>query len=292
MEINMKGIETEPTQLETEDPIHHVSITDFDMYACPACKGALEIGERLLTCPVCQVTYPIVNGIPDFIVEDLTQSHSQILRNVRSIDRLARIYESILWYPLVLNLYGGLGSTSLKQLVLAISNIVDVVEGRILDVACGPGTYDRRVASATKSVYGIDISMGMLQQGASYVQRDHIPNTRFARASVEALPFCNEYFDASICCGSLHLFQDTVLALREINRTMNRGAPLAVMTFCAGDKGILRFRRIREHVQEDHSALIFEIPVLEKYLSRAGFENFQPQTFGSVLVFSVRKKYG
>jgi SAM-dependent methyltransferase len=287
----MTGIEIEPTHLETESPIDHVSTTGFDMYTCPTCKGALEIGVKLLTCPVCQVTYPIVNGIPDFIVEDLTQSTSQILRNVGIIDRLARIYETILWYPLVLNLYGGLGSTSLKELVLTISGIVGAVEGCILDVACGPGTYGRRIASATKSVYGIDISMGMLRQGASYVQRDNIPNTRFARATVEALPFRDEYFDASICCGSLHLFQDTMLALQEISRTMKRGAPLGVMTFCAGDRGILRFHQIREHVQEDHSALIFEIPVLEEYLSRAGFENFQPQTFGSVLVFSVRKKH-
>jgi len=46
---------------------------------------------------------------------------------------------------------------------------------------------------------------------------------------VEALPFRAGLFDAAICAGSLNHFSDTVLALREINRTMKVGAPLAVM---------------------------------------------------------------
>jgi ubiquinone/menaquinone biosynthesis C-methylase UbiE len=214
------------------------------------------------------------------------------LRGVELIDWLAPIYESKLWYPLVLNLYGGWRCTTLERLVERISDIVGEVDGLVLDAACGPGTFGRRLAAQIRRVYGVDISLGMLRQGATYVERGQLDNVHFARAQVEALPFPDALFGAAICCGSLHLFEDTVQALREIGRTMEDGAPLAVMTFVAGDKGILRFPRIRDHVQEDHGAHIFEIPELEGYLTEAGFEAFRPQTYGSVIVFSARKSEG
>jgi ubiquinone/menaquinone biosynthesis C-methylase UbiE len=145
------------------------------------------------------------------------------------------------------------------------------------------------VAGEASQVYGVDISLGMLRQGMAHIARDRLTSTHFARARVEALPFRDALFDAAICCGSLHLFADTVRALREIGRAMKGGAPLAAMTFIAGDKGILRFPRIREHVERDHGAHIFEIPELEEYLTEAGFEGFRPQAHGSVLVFGAQR---
>jgi SAM-dependent methyltransferase len=227
--------------------------------------------------------------MPDFIAGELAQSSHPVLRGVKLIDRLAPLYEGKLWYPLVLNLYGGWRCTTLAQLARQISQIVGQAEGRILDAACGPGTFGRRVATGQNQVYGVDISLGMLRQGRAYVERDRLDQVHFARAQVEALPFQDAIFDAAICCGSLHLFADTVRALREIGRTMQEGAPLAVMTFVAGDKGILRFPRIREHVRRDHGAHIFELSELERYMAQAGFEGFRPQTYGSVLVFAARK---
>jgi ubiquinone/menaquinone biosynthesis C-methylase UbiE len=230
-----------------------------------------------------------MDGIPDFVVGDLAQNTHPVLRGVKFIDWLAPIYESKLWYPLVLNLYGGWRSTTLGQLVRKISDIVGSIDGSILDAACGPGTFGRHVAAKSNQIYSLDISLGMLRQGLVYAERDHLDNVHFARAQVEALPFQNAQFDAAICCGSLHLFADTVQALHEIGRAMKGGAPLAVMTFMVGDKGILRFSRIREHVRRDHGVHVFEIPELEGYLTKAGFEDFRPQSYGSVLVFSARR---
>jgi len=157
-------------------------------------------------------------GIPDFILEELSRSADPVLRRMTTIDRMARIYETRLWYPIVLNVYGGFRSPSLAQLIETVSQKVQTTKGRVLDVACGPGTYGRRIASPSKEVFGIDVSMGMLRQGAVYTAKEGIPNVHFARARVEALPFADGVFDAALCCGSLHLFADTVIALREMAR--------------------------------------------------------------------------
>jgi ubiquinone/menaquinone biosynthesis C-methylase UbiE len=196
---------------------------------------------------------------------------------MRFIDRMAGIYESKLWYPIVLNLYGGLHSPSLAQLVSTVIQKVQSTEGRVLDVACGPGTYGRRVASSSKEVFGIDVSMGMLRQGAAYVAQEGTPNVRFARARVEALPFDDSVFNAALCCGSLHLFTDTVIALREMARVMKPGAILSVFTFAAGDGGILKFRWVREWSRKNHGLHVFDLSQMEQYLTASGFKDFQPE---------------
>ncbi|MFZ0963979.1 MAG: methyltransferase domain-containing protein [Terriglobia bacterium] len=264
--------------------------SELGIYACPVCKCHLRQEEGVLHCLTCSQIYRIREGIPDFIQEELSQSKDAVLRRMRFIDRMARIYETKLWYPIVLNLYGGFLSPSLAQLISTVSEKVQSTQGRVLDIACGPGTYGRRVASPSKEVFGIDVSMGMLRQGAAYVAKEGIPNVHFARARVEALPFESGLFDATLCCGSLHLFEDTVVALRQMARVMKPGAILAVFTFTAGCGGILKFRRVREWYRREQGLHVFGLEEMERYLASSGFEDFQPQVSGSILTFSARKQ--
>ncbi len=266
----------------------------YDIYACPKCKHALEPRSDSLYCHACALSYPILDGIPDFIAQDLKNSSSHDLRFIakrdgsRWLNFLASSYETYL-YPPVCNLYGGWHSTSLPELARNISDIVGPTTGVILDVACGPGTYGRRAASTSRAIYGIDISLSMLRQGARYVERDGLPNVHFARAMVEALPFPSGLFDAAICAGSLNHFPDTVLALREINRTMKAGAPLAVMCFVISNRGVLKYKFMRDRL-ESKGAHVFALPDLEGYVTEAGFEDFHHRLYGAVVVFSARKR--
>lgn len=263
-------------------------------FACPTCKQNLEPASDGLFCRVCATTYPILSGIPDFNMVNLEESRNRSLRVVGKNDScplleiMASVYES--WvYPAVCNLYGGWHSTSLKQLVHDISDIVGSRDGLILDAACGPGTYGRRIASASRTVLGIDICMSMLRQGARYVEKGRIPNMHFARATVEALPFRAGLFDAAICAGALNHFSDVVLVLREIGRTMKAGAPLAVMCFARINSGLMKYKSIRDSAEKG-GGHIYSVADLERYATEAGFEDFRPHAYGSVLVFSAHKR--
>lgn len=124
----------------------------------------------------------------------------------------------------------------------------------------------------------------------AYALQEAIPNVHFARARVEAIPFEDRFFEAVICCGSLHLFADTVAALREIARVMKSEAVLSAFTFTAGSEGILRFHRVREWSRNKHGLHVFEIPELEQYLAVSGFEDFHAEVTGSILAFSARRR--
>ncbi len=271
-----------------------ISSQPYGIYVCPTCKRELELGPGSLDCRACAVSYPIRDGIPDFIVEKLEENSNRSLRMLGKwdsstlLDFAAYSYEKYI-YPPVCNLFGGWHSTSLKELARDVSGIVGSQDGVILDVACGPGTYGRRIASGSRTVYGIDASISMLRRGARYVERDCIPNVHFARAKVEALPFQPGLFDAAICAGSLNHFSDTGLALREINRTMKAGARLAVMCFAVSNSGLMKYKSIRDRAERG-GGHIDSVADLGRYVAKAGFEDFRPHGYGSVLVFSARKR--
>jgi uncharacterized protein YbaR (Trm112 family) len=98
--------------------------SELGIYACPDCKRRLCQEESALRCPTCSKAYPIKAGIPDFILEELSRSTDSVLRRMRFIDRMARIYETRLWYPIVLDVYGGIHSSTLAQLVSTVSQKV------------------------------------------------------------------------------------------------------------------------------------------------------------------------
>ncbi len=86
----------------------------FATYVCPSCKGKLEFHENILCCDVCKVTYPLVNGIPDFLLEDQEQSLSPFMRFLART--IVRFYETSLWYPRVLKQAGGKDTISMTEL--------------------------------------------------------------------------------------------------------------------------------------------------------------------------------
>ena len=215
------------------------------------------------------------------------QSTNPVLRQVKRLDMLARVYESKLWYPVVLRLFAG-RQLSFAGLISLVQEMVGPGNGVVLDVACGPGTYGRRIASPSRRVYGIDISSGMLEQGASYARREGISNMQFARAQVEALPFHDAVFDAAICSGSLHLFQDASRALTEIGRTLKCGAPLAIITVTAGKSGLLRFPRVLQRARKS-GGHVFSVSELEHLLGENGFAGCKSSVYGSLLACRAEK---
>jgi len=255
-------------------------------YVCPLCKSGLSQSEEGYSCQFCQKTYFIRNGIPNFLTQPESESENPMIRSVGTIDKLARIYETKLWYPVVYHIYGGIRIPSVKEAVKKVTEMTDAQGGIVLDVACGTGMYTRSIAKRAAKVYGIDISQGMLKQARKLAEKEALNNIVLSRAEVEKLPFPDSFFDAACCSGALHLFPDTVKALKEIARVLKPESPLAVMTFIR--RRFLKYKRVYEHLKKDHGAYIFELDELAKWLEEAGFKDFKPEIHGSMLLFSAK----
>jgi len=50
----------------------------IDILACPKCKGSLTLrpDESAFECAKCKLAYPVVDDIPNFIIEDAQPVHT------------------------------------------------------------------------------------------------------------------------------------------------------------------------------------------------------------------------
>jgi ubiquinone/menaquinone biosynthesis C-methylase UbiE len=90
---------------------------------------------------------------------------------------------------------------------------------RILDVACGPGSWLQAVATRGAIVSGIDISQVALDTCGSA-----LPEAELHCATAEHLPFADRRFDFISCLGALEHFLDPKASLREMVRVAKSDA--------------------------------------------------------------------
>ncbi len=261
---------------------------DLRRYVCPMCKGSLKALARSLRCPTCATNFAIRDGIPDFVREDLSQSRHPALRMVSTFNLLSRFYETRAWFFVFTKVYLGVRSMSYRDFVDEIVNCLDVDNGDVVDVACGPSTLGRKIAPRVDAVYGIDTAMDMLKRGRKKAGREATFNIHLSRNRAETLPFADGQFSAALCGGSLHLFEDPVRVLKEINRTLQLGAPLAISTCIAGDAGLLKYRLVRA-ISKRGGLHAFRRMELERILKATGFEVRRTYEHGCVMVVGARK---
>ena len=263
--------------------MNEIRQTELVSFVCPKCKHPLRPEKSSLYCSKCDKAYPIIEDIPNFISGDQEFNLAAVRSIARVMDWVAPFYESRFWQQLNLKLARA-SKSSIESFAIFHAKSLEGITGAILDVACGPATYGRRIASPARSVYGIDISMGILQQGKAYTIRENIPSVHLARARVEELPFDNAVFDGAICSGALHLFPDTVRSLREIARTMKPGAPLTAQTFIEGNTIVNRMLKKQTWVHN------FTLAELQQCITEAGFKGFQWSLDGPIVItFSAYK---
>ncbi len=91
---------------------------------------------------------------------------------------------------------------------------------RILDIGCGEGTYDYRIAWRGARVFGFDLNQSQLRRAMRYHKT---PDTAFLSADACAFPLKDEQFDTVMSlCVFEHLPNDRE-TLRESWRVLRRG---------------------------------------------------------------------
>jgi SAM-dependent methyltransferase len=100
---------------------------------------------------------------------------------------------------------------------------------KILDVACGTGSWLRAAAQCGAAPTGIDLSAKAIG-----ICRIEMPEGLFEAGPAETLPFDDGSFDVVSCLGSIEHFVDPLLALREMVRVARPAATFVLVVPNAG----------------------------------------------------------
>ncbi len=102
-----------------------------------------------------------------------------------------------------------------------VQRYVPLTGKRILDIGCGLGMYVRRFRQCSDAVYGVDVEVDRVKQGAA-----SLPN--LAAAVGEHLPFQDGSLDVVFLHEVLEHVDDDAQVLREVSRVLRPGGHVVI----------------------------------------------------------------
>ncbi len=156
-----------------------------------------------------------------------------------------------------------------------VLSMIDLENGNVLDIGCGPGILTEDLLKRNFRVWNIDISEGMVEKAR---QRMRIvsgaENAYFSVGDIEKLDFADKFFDLVLCVGVLEYLSDDTIALREIARVLKPGGsailtvPNMISPFALLEKAVIfiakTLLKIFSPVSE-HDSLLFRDDITDRY---------------------------
>jgi len=242
---------------------------------CPECRvGLLAAANdgRGAACGHCSARYPFEQGILD--LADPTNEVRSLAQTAMEWPPLSRIYESRLWRrSLFFALVTGISFEREQQLISGAANLRST--DRLLDLACGPGIYTRRLArlAPVGPTVGLDLSLPMLHYGARRLREEALTNVLLLHGDAIELPFEEASFDLVNCCGALHLFAEVERVLGEIARVIKPGGCFTAAALRRGEGR--RAKRRARRAQRTFGVHALTVPQLRTTCERVGMPLFR-----------------
>jgi len=216
--------------------------------------------------------------------EDPTGSHPGQRLMARRV--LPLIYER-LWRPLGGRLLmGAMGPGMSGEYRIALEMLSLSGGERVLDVACGTGSFTRSFARAAGDgvVVGLDASRTML---ARAVQETDADNVVYLRGDAGALPFRDGSFDAICCFAALYLIDRPMRAVDEIARVLAPAGRVALLSRC--NRGPLPAVITSPLVKSLTGVRVFGRDDLTRALAARGLIDVQQRVSGVAQFVAARK---
>ena len=177
-------------------------------------------------------------------------------------DRVAGVYD------IFVNVINRKTHRSLKKIMAAQIDPGDDV----LECACGTGLLSAVIAPGCRHLTATDFSAKMVQKAKKNCAA--FSNISFAQADITALPYPDACFDKVVAGNVIHLLDEPLKALRELNRVCKDDGLLIIPTYMNknenGDPGKLSSTLDKAGADFKRE---FTVDSYRQFLSGAGYED-------------------
>lgn len=120
-----------------------------------------------------------------------------------------------------------------KKLKEIVANEI-TKEDDVLECACGTGMLTKVVAPKSKSIIVTDFSSKMLKRAKKKCKKFN--NVEFMNANIMKLDFDDNSFDVVIAANVIHLLDDPIKAINELDRVCKENGKIIIPTYMNNDE--------------------------------------------------------
>ncbi len=139
-------------------------------------------------------------------------------------DRVAGVYD------IFVNIINGKTHRALRQIVSSLIQPGDTV----LECACGTGLLSAAIAPKCRALTATDFAPNMLKRAGKNCAA--FTNVTFRQADILSLDFPDSAFDKVVAGNVIHLLDEPLKALGELNRVCRPGGMMIIPTYINKDE--------------------------------------------------------
>lgn len=207
---------------------------------CPACRGELKNGGRVLACAGCGAAYAVVRDNGDLWVR-LCRTVAGTKEEIRTFwgdlyKQWHQESDAALSAESLLALLRSLEEMFRKRRHLAVTEMgLSALAGkRVCEIGSGAGAHSALFRKYGAHVTSVDMTAERVSATARKLDllKGLSPGSGLAmQADAESLPFADGSFDIVYSNGVLHHTEDTELSLREAHRVLRPGGQAVLMLY-------------------------------------------------------------
>lgn len=220
----------------------------LDIFACPSCKGDLEIVEDSITCSRCNNLYQVEDNIPLlFWPTDRDNSEKDVTNIVKDFYEESPFpnYEE-------LENVGDLVQKAQSTFFANLLNNQIPFNIRVLEVGCGTGQMSNFLGVAQRYIFASDVCLNSLKLGQEFKRNNNLKNIGFYQMNLFKPIFKLESFPLVICNGVLHHTSNPFAGFLSISKLVKKGGYILVGLYNKYGRLITDMRRIIFKVSGDH----------------------------------------
>ncbi len=218
-------------------------IMTSSQYCCPNCKGHLDEHGDAYYCRTCSITFPVLNGIPDFRLRP--NDTASLFYDATALHHAYRFLESDHCFYRVKDHFPDLVGFEMRRrellrFLMQVGNIFH--SPAVLDLGSADGIMTQILVDGDREIVCADLSQQSLLRAFELLTSTELGGNKFVRlvqCEASDLPFMDRSFDIVICTEVIEHVDNPGKLAREISRVMKRHAWLYLTTPNSKGSGIL-----------------------------------------------------